>query len=111
MIFGIYSTSQSLLKNRHGTTEKTFLQISDSDTDFGTLGVFTVPPHSTWIPYGIHQILQIPYGFHPFHMEWFWVKFQPFCGFRSTWIPHGIHVERLWNHRITGLALSHYLII
>jgi hypothetical protein len=29
--------------------------------------VFTVPPHSTWNPYGIHVI---PVGFHPFHMEY-----------------------------------------
>ena len=31
------------------------------------LEVFTLPPYSTWNPYGFHVI---PDGFHPFHMEY-----------------------------------------
>jgi hypothetical protein len=84
---------------------ETLKQISDISAELankdyiGIDKVFTVPPHSTWNPYGIHQILRIPYGFHPFHMEYFWVKFKPFCGFRSTWIPHGMakFLHSMWN--------------
>src|SRR5882762_9094333 len=75
--------------------------------DFGysiNLEVFTVPPHSTWNPYGFHVSIWIPYGFHPFHMEYFWVMFQPFQDVRSTWNPHGMTMEwpnYRWNDGIS----------
>ena len=60
----------------------------------------TLPPHSMWIPCGIHVI---PHGFHPFHMEYvlaeeslIWVI--PFHVY-SIWngqIPLGIH-HSIWN--------------
>ena len=67
------------------------------------LEVFTLPPHSTRNPYGIHII---PGGFHPFHIEYvlgdnpshFGDSIPPIfhmeCyGFHycSTWIPCGFH--------------------
>jgi hypothetical protein len=67
--------------------------------------------HSIWIP-------SIPYGIFlgevqailrfPFHMDSTWNGEIP--SFHVEF-PLGIHVERLWNHGITGLALSYYLII
>jgi len=57
--------------------------------------VLTVPPHSTWIPCGIHVI---PEGFHSFHMEYVLGETPPILVFffhaYSIWngqIPPGIH--------------------
>jgi hypothetical protein len=62
--------------------------------------VFTLPPHSTWNPCGIHVI---PDGFHPFHMEYVLGEIPPKLVFLfhaysiwNRWNPpgiHGIHME------------------
>ena len=51
-------------------------------------------PH---IPGGFQvEWMPIPYGFHPFHMEYFWLTAQPFwCKF-----PCSFHMETLWNFNI-----------
>jgi len=49
--------------------------------------VFTLPPHSTWIPCGIHVI---PDGFHPFHMEYV-------LGEISAILVIPSHMESTWN--------------
>src|SRR6266498_3149172 len=52
--------------------------------------VFTVPPHSRWIPGGIHVISMwipsIPYGI-------VWLRAQPFW----RMIPYSFHMETPWN--------------
>ena len=58
--------------------------------------VFTVPPHSRQIPGGIHANSMWPCGFHGFHMEYFWLRAQPFwCKF-----PCSFHMETPWNFNI-----------
>src|SRR6266498_1782526 len=55
--------------------------------------VFTVPPHSRWIPGGIHVISMwipsIPYGI-------VWLRAQPFW----RMIPYSFHMETPWNLNI-----------
>jgi len=66
----------------------------------GVVEVFTLPPHSTRNPYGIHIILG---GFHPFHMKYVLgdipailvIPFHPYSTWNamdSTWIPP-FHME------------------
>src|SRR6266545_3706757 len=60
----------------------------------GTIAeVFTVPPHSRWIPGGIHVISMwipsIPYGI-------VWLRAQPFW----RMIPYSFHMETPWNLNI-----------
>ena len=70
--------------------------------------VFTLPPHSTWNPCGIHII---PGGFHPFHMEYVLGEIPailviPFhlesilFHVDSMHIPWNDHLESIWNYDI-----------
>src|SRR5438309_4731388 len=51
-------------------------------------------PH---IPGGFQvESMEIPCGFHKFHMEFFWLRAQPFwCNF-----PYSFHMETPWNFNI-----------
>src|SRR6266498_2128354 len=63
--------------------------------------VFTVPPHSRWIPGGIHVISMwipsIPYGI-------VWLRAQPFW----RMIPYSFHMETPWNISLESRWIPQY---